>query len=533
MAKYISSADYGDPLESVTIRDWLGAPPEYPVIDETLEADVVVCGAGLAGVAAARAAAESGASVILFEKCSNVQFRSSDFGVLGGKLSKRWGRDGTDKQEVVAALMRDACFRVKQPILNFWADHSGEDLDWYLEGYPDILILDECINALNKARPAGYEYCVEPQRRPNPAPYDVHSEMYPCFEISARILPDHGRVLKGNLRLAEATGLCRVYFETPAQRLLQDGGGRVEGVIAKAFSGKVYKALARRGVVLATGDYSGNRDMLFHYSPWLRGKGVMGIGLDKNGMVANTGDGHRMAMWIGAKMEDGPHASISHSKGGSIGMAQYLQLNLKGERFMNEDCGGQQFDNQLMLQPGMLSWMIFDSAWPEQLKYMIPTHGYAYLGEGNKLRAQVDDSIAASIRRGDTVAADTIDELIELMALPPEAARASIERYNALNSSGVDSDFGKTPKRLFPVEKAPFYATKIKACPVMNSLAGLESDESCRCYNLSGGVIEGLYLAGNTQGNRFAVEYPTTVPWLSHSMALTFGRNAGRKAAEG
>ena len=212
MPRFISSADYGSQTGSVTIKEWLGSPPEFPVIDETLEADVVVCGAGIAGVAAARAAAEAGASVLLFEKCSNVQFRSSDFGILGGKLSTRWGRDNIDKQEVIAALMRDASYRVKQPILNFWAEHSGDDLDWYLEGDPDILILDECINALNKARPEEYDYCVEPQRHPNPPDYDVHIEKYPCFECSARILPDHGRVLKGNLKLAEATGCCRTFF---------------------------------------------------------------------------------------------------------------------------------------------------------------------------------------------------------------------------------------------------------------------------------------------------------------------------------
>ncbi len=534
MSRYISSADYSDPNKSVTVKEWLGAPPEFPdsEINETLEADVIVCGAGLAGVAAARAAAEAGASVILFEKCSNVQFRSSDFGVLGGRLNKRWGRDGTDKREVIAALMRDASYRVKQPIYSFWAEHSGDDLDWYLEGDPDILILDECINALNKARPEGYDYCVEPQRHPNPPDYDVQRERYPSYELSVRILPDHGRVLKGNLKLAEATGLCRRYFETPVQKLLQDGEGRVAGVIAKSFGGTLYKASARRAVVLATGDYSANQDMLYYYCPWLRSKSVMGIGLDKSGRFANTGDGHRMALWLGAKMEDGPHASISHSKGGSIGMAQFLQLNKKGLRFMNEDAGGQQFDNQLEMQPDRFSWMIFDSKWPEELWYMVPTHGYAYLGEGNKLRKQVDDSIASSIKRGDTVTADSIDELISLMALPSEEARASIARYNNLAANGEDVDFGKCAKRLFPISKPPFYATKIKACPIMNSLAGLESDENCLCYTAEGRVIEGLFVAGNTQGNRFAIEYPTTVPGLSHSMALTFGRRAGLNASK-
>lgn len=534
MSRYISTADYSNHTESVALKEWLGSPPEFSEseINETLEADVIVCGAGLAGVSAARAAAESGARVILFEKCSNVQFRSSDFGVLGGKLNRRWGRDGIDKQEVIAALMRDASYRVKQSIYSFWAQHSGDDLDWYLEGDPDILILDECINALNKARPEGYEYCVEPQRHPNPPDYDVQSERYPFYELSVRILPDHGRVLKGNLKLAEATGLCRTYFETPVQKLLQNSEGKVSGVIAKSFSGTIYKAIARKAVVLATGDYSANLDMLYYYCPWLRSKSAMGIGLDKGGKFSNTGDGHRMALWLGAKMEDGPHAAISHSKGGSIGMAQFLQLNTKGLRFMNEDTGGQQFDNQLEIQPNKYSWMIFDSKWPKELWYMVPTHGYAYLGEGNKLRKQVDDSIASSMKRGDTVAAESIDELIALMELPAETAKASIERYNSLAEKGVDTDFGKCTKRLFPILKPPFYATKIKACPIMNCLAGLESDEDCLCYTAESHIIEGLFVAGNTQGNRFAIEYPTTVPGLSHSMALTFGRKAGLNAAK-
>jgi len=106
-------------------------------------------------------------------------------------------------------------------------------------------------------------------------------------------------------------------------------------------------------------------------------------------------------------------------------------------------------------------------------------------------------------------------------------------RYNSFAEKGEDMDFGKCASRLFQVEKAPYYATKIKACPIMNSLAGMESDESCRCYDTSGKAIDGLLVVGNMQGNRFAVEYPTTVPGLSHSMAMTFGRCAGQIAAEG
>ena len=64
-------------------------------------------------------------------------------------------------------------------------------------------------------------------------------------------------------------------------------------------------------------------------------------------------------------------------------------------------------------------------------------------------------------------------------------------------------------------------------------MGGLESDEEARCYDEEGKVIPGLYVAGNVQGNRFSVDYPLTVPGLSHSIALTFGRIAGRNAALG
>ena len=65
------------------------------------------------------------------------------------------------------------------------------------------------------------------------------------------------------------------------------------------------------------------------------------------------------------------------------------------------------------------------------------------------------------------------------------------------------------------------------------SMSGLESDDLCHCMNADGWPIPGLYVTGNVQGGRFAIEYPITVPGMSHSIALTFGRRAGQSAAAG
>lgn len=128
--------------------------------------------------------------------------------------------------------------------------------------------------------------------------------------------------------------------------------------------------------------------------------------------------------------------------------------------------------------------------------------------------------------------ADTLEELIELMGLPKEEALASIARYNKMCDQKCDEDFGKQEKRLFPVEKGPFYATKFTPAIMIICMGGIESDEHCRAYDVDGNIIKGLYVTGNVQGNRFSAEYPLTVPGISHSMALTFGRIAGKSAAE-
>lgn len=121
------------------VYPWLGNPPQLSeeACTRTIETDVIVCGAGLAGVSAARAATEAGAQCVLLEKTGKVQGRSGQFCLVGGQLIRRWGIDNLDQAaDMVNQLMLHSGYRPKQRILDYAVWHSGADFDWYLEGLP-------------------------------------------------------------------------------------------------------------------------------------------------------------------------------------------------------------------------------------------------------------------------------------------------------------------------------------------------------------------------------------------------------------
>ena len=111
--------------------------------------------------------------------------------------------------------------------------------------------------------------------------------------------------------------------------------------------------------------------------------------------------------------------------------------------------------------------------------------------------------------------ADTLEELAKLMEVPEAQFVATIERWNEMVAAGKDEDFGKIASRLFPVETAPFYATPCRQGDMLVCIGGLVSDEECHVFDEEKRVIPGFYVAGNVQGNRFAVQYPIAFKGVS------------------
>ena len=144
-----------------------------------------------------------------------------------------------------------------------------------------------------------------------------------------------------------------------------------------------------------------------------------------------------------------------------------------------------------------------------------------------------DAALAASVESGVTLTADTLEDLLAQLDIDAETALASIERYNELARDGADLDFNKKAERLFALETGPFYAVPFGTAAMLVCIGGIESDPDCHAYNTAWEQIPGLYVTGNMQGGRLAVEYPICCPGISHSMALTLGRIAGANCANG
>ena len=133
-----------------TLASIIGIEPEFDHIDRELSCDVIVCGGGLGGVAALRSAVENGASAILFEKCKPVQGRSGAFGALGFRDYNRFGRSLEEmRRHVTAEIIKEGGNRGDYRLVRYWADHSGEDLEWYIAPLGGIYVLETTTDTVN------------------------------------------------------------------------------------------------------------------------------------------------------------------------------------------------------------------------------------------------------------------------------------------------------------------------------------------------------------------------------------------------
>lgn len=531
---------------------WLGEAPAISddQVEEELTADVVVVGLGAAGVPAARAAAEAGAKVVCLESSSHLNSVASDMAIFGGQTQAQWGRgDGfLDKKMVVNMHMEECSHHVSQSIISRYYDESGAALDWFVGASKNLYMAPESYAEIPTDAQANYMF---PYMYPVPETYDYTKEDLPCYPTSVGF-SSLATVMADNLQAAVDAG-AEVRYSTKGVELILNDEGAVAGIYAQAAGSDGYLKITAPSVILATGDYLGNEDMMKFYAPECveNGINILSIDLDDEGNYTNVGEGHKMGAWAGAAIEQWHAPMIHHMGGGAgadgrgvIGNNGYLWLNLRGKRFMNEDLPGQQLENQVELQPQRKAYQFFDASWPEQLAYFPAAHGVAciyrdeplpeYTASGLRINVRTPADIDAAVEEGRCLKADTIDELLGMIeGMDVETAKASIERYNELARAGEDTDFFKSPQRLFALENGPFYAAECGCALTLGNLGGLESDEDCHVYNTDRELIPGLYAAGATQGGRFAVQYPISLKGLSCGMCMVYGKIAGENAATG
>ncbi len=540
-------------------EDWLGTEPE---IDETkvtttVDVDVAVVGCGIAGVAACRSIAEEGGMVAAFEKADGPQCRSGEYAVINGNVQAKWGRNTWTREqidEIVDSHMNESTYRCKRAIMSKWAHNIGETFDWWVEANPDLYYAETTRSAIPDENADNF---LIPIFYPLPEHYDWTQERFPCYPTSVEFKPDQHVTVEANMKKAVDTGNVETFYGCFVEKLIMDNG-RCVGLYARdAATGEYIKCNAAKGVILSTGDYSQNTKMLKHFCPEVIENNIQCLftNVDVEGNFTNQGDGIQLGMWAGAQVQQSHAPMIHHMGGGAdlagvgvMGNAGFLNLDMNGKRFMNEDLPGQQLENQIELQKNRESWQIFDSNWPQQLPYMPAAHGgacyyedYASEEEGPKNNTTYRNykspyQLEAAVADGRAIKADTLEELVALMYPDDTAAQQtaleSIRRYNQLAKDGYDEDFHKPASRMWAVENGPFYADKFTTALLLVCIGGLESDENCHTFDADRNVIPGLYVAGNIQGNRFATEYPIGLKGVSHSMAMYYGYVAGKNAMQ-
>lgn len=513
--------------------------------DVVKDYDIVVVGAGAAGVPAAGWAAELGASVALLQKQSVVVSQGNCGSAIIQSKSTAAGK------KMWVHMTNGLCdWRADTDLLNAYVEHSEEALMWYLNRaglteeteYGDGSKVDsntDCASLLHNDEKGLNAYMCTSQDltgvwKDRMDTYDFGGEH--CYFFAPWIGPkpqNVGDVLSVVLENVQAK--CpnlETFFSTPAVKLVSEGG-KVTGVIGKTEDGQYIQFNAAKGVIVATGDYMNNQPMVQRWCPDVDG-------YDKK-QYQKTGDGHIMAIAAGARMENLGHTKMMHDfDSGLMYEEPFLYVDMEGNRFCNEDTGFVYMGNVTKYTPrfsganvdanhpdGSLGWycQIYDSDYMSYANAPVPEAAMTKYIPG-----AVEDPQGVFVNLIDTYKADTLDELAGLLGIPADALKASVERYNELCDKGVDEDFGKKKQYMNKIVTAPFWGIR-KHIRVSSIDSGVNTNANGQALDASGKVIDGLYCVGNVGGVFYGgADYPFHQTGLSLGRCYTFGMIAAKHA---
>lgn len=496
------------------------------------EADVIVVGAGGSGLAAAVSAAEEGASVIVIEK--NPYIGGNTVRTGGGYAS--CDPEAISIHEMTAGQMAEIeaiiARETDNEVVKGWQKKVAEDIEAYkAEGKTQVYDSLEYMALQYFFR---FSQAADPELL-----YDLVSKSKPTKEWLGELgfdWTDSPSLLLGDTwprwfssvsahggnmfisvftdEIEEKNYNVEIIKEVRANELLFVDG-RVVGVKGTASDGTEYTLNANKGVVLATGGFSANKEMLIEYSDG-RWPNISQLQTDNDPAI--VGDGIKMALEVGADVVDMGHLQLVPTcdpKTGDaypfIGTGTNLYVNKEGKRFVNELSDRDTLSNAALSQTDGIFYMVCDKN-----NAGIGEDGVTYGGQN------IQDLLDAGI----VVSADTLEELAELIGVDPANFVETIEKFNEAVETGVDPEFNRAsfggdfinPDGNPGIFEAPFYAGA-RTPSAHITKGGLKVNTSAEVIDTDGNVIPGLYAAGEVTGGR-------TVAGLLE--AMTSGRTAGK-----
>lgn len=500
-----------------TQYSWEVKPEPITDIASTVDTDILVIGAGLAGCACACSAAENGGKVTVVEKTESWNGRGGGFGAIKSRYMDELDIT-VDKVNAKQHWIAQCASRADEDIIVKFFNNSEEASNWLLDK----------VEAVGGSAMVGAFYSHD----------DVYAEQ-PGYHML--IIPEDAGFTSTGFAGAElcykdavAAG-AEFVFNSPAVQLVQDDSGKVTGCICETADGYV-QYNASKGVVLCTGDIGGDAEMVQAYAPIAAEYGQPRSQYTPMGV--NTGDGHKMGMWVGAQLQDLPLPTMMHPQAFCWFHGPFLFVNDNGERFMCEDTWVQGKSLAINRQPNGEAWSIFDANWPTDLVNGLPYGGGMFWDSfrpyGSDLELAPEyfkTQIPTYIEAGNAYECDTLEELAQSIGCDPEVFQATVDRYNQMCEAGEDTDYYKKPVFLTPIKEGPFYALKVGPA-LLTVTGGLKVNSDFQCLNADGEPIEGLYALGNVEGGSTATDYPINVAGNSHGRCITFGYLLGRDLAQ-
>jgi fumarate reductase flavoprotein subunit len=526
--------------EAMTAEQYKGKwsfeiPPE-PIGDdaivETIETDVVVLGAGTSGLVVANSLLDAGIEVCVVTASSIPIFRGGSNHAVMSKAKKRLGLEADDPTLFDREIIGNGVLVDQKKWYRFY-NHSEEAMDWL------IGIMED----------KGYETSIEngPQLLDEGNYYSLKGA-HGFMTAEAHTTGMNQKFVVDELASRLEDGGMKIYYKTIGRQLVRGGepngtSGRVEAVVAEREDGTFAKFVGSKAVVLATGDFSTNRDMMYKYAPntaCIISDEVFDAPTDYDRCFEYgglyPGDGHQMGLWVGAAWQRiwpccpmggavsvGP-ANRTFSFGG-------LKVNRFGRRFSNEyglrDMTG--YTNRMETNGEVYALWNEDYAWKLPSPWV---DGSVPYGEDNEIPTEsVIENWQESVESGDFVKADTIAEVIQALGLPAET-NDTVARYNELCAKGSDDDFHKDPSLMISLENGPFYGAKSAPAPFLSIMGGLRTNEEMAVCNESDEPIPGLYNVGTMVGDMYAVNYTFQIPGLNlGATCVTFGYMLGKYIA--
>ncbi len=520
-------------------ENWLGSEPaiDEAAITETWDTDILICGAGNSGCAAAAFAAKNGLNFRLIESAGVVQDTRHWYGAIDSSAAQEAGCEPVDRRKLLSEISRYASGKCDQRVVRMWINESAAMHDF--------------VASIAAAEPYNYSFKFtsgESAHWPESCAEENSVYFFPEQEVACL-----GWEKSRNIVFQEAIEGAgyTIDFNTALVKLEKDETGRVTGAIAQNTQDCHYIRInAAAGVLLACGGYDGNPTMMdaldplsaavttcYNYSPRDRGMGI------------------RAALWAGACLQAEPasmlfdrglvapgvdagyHANPAAPGGkefpGTLkqyfpGTQPFLKVNRRGERFMNES---QTYDNANFAaynQPGHVYCQIIDANADADVDRFHTVGCSAGVQNGNMIR-----SVEGQVEAGLVMKADTLDELADKLGFEGEAKEtflATCERYNEIYDAQYDEDFGKPSCRLSELRTAPFYGAWLGAS-LLCTMQGILINEDAQAIDEAREPIPGLYCSGNNAGSFFANNYPCVLPGTRCGSAMVQGIHAVKQMA--